>query len=79
MTICFNSRQRLSNIRHDRVCGLVTQDLAFFSPVFHLLINVKMSTIVGTLTFMSREIAFLVSLRLKNAEFLNIFSILRSI
>ena len=38
-----------------------------------LLINVKMPTIVGILTFMSGKIAFLAYMSLKKAEFLDIF------
>ena len=38
-----------------------------------LLINVKMPTIVGILTFMSGKICNNAYLRLKNAEFLDIF------
>ena len=38
-----------------------------------LLINVKMPTIVGILTFMSGKIAFLACPCLKNAEFIDIF------
>ena len=40
---------------------------------FFLLINVKMPTIVGILTFMSGKIAFQAYLSLKNAEFQGIF------
>ena len=41
---------------------------------FYLLINVKMPTTVGILTFMSRtKIAFLADLSQKKAEFLDIF------
>ena len=40
---------------------------------FFLLINVKMPTIVGILTLMSRIIAFSTYLSLKKAEFLDIF------
>ena len=46
---------------------------AQLSMNFFLLINVKMPTIVGILTFMSRKIAFLAYLSLKKAEFLDIF------
>ena len=41
---------------------------------FFLLINVKMPTIVGILTFTSRKIVLQAYLNLKNAEFLDIFS-----
>ena len=40
---------------------------------FFLLINVKMPTIVGILTFMRGRIAFSAYLSLKKAEFLDIF------
>ena len=43
------------------------------SMKFFLLINVKMPTVVGILTFMSRKIAFSAYLSLKNAVFLDIF------
>ena len=43
------------------------------SMEFFLLINVKMPTIVGILTFMSGKIAFSAYLSLKKAEFLDIF------
>ena len=42
------------------------------SMKFFLLINVKMPTIVGILTFISRKIASQTYLILKNAEFLDI-------
>ena len=42
-----------------------------------LLMNVKMPTTVGILTFMSRKIAFSAYLSLKNAEFLDIFILMR--
>ena len=41
-----------------------------------LLINVKMPTIVDILTFMSRKIAFSAYFSLKNAEFLNSFTLM---
>ena len=41
--------------------------------IFFLLINVKMPTIVGTLTFMSRKVAFSAYLSLEEAEFFYIF------
>ena len=41
---------------------------------FFLLINVKMPTFVGTLTFMSRKYSIHGYLSLKNAEFLDILS-----
>ena len=40
---------------------------------FFLLINVKMPTIVGILTFMSGKIAIYANLGLKKAEFLDFF------
>ena len=40
---------------------------------FFQLINVKMQTIVGILTFMSRKIAFYANLSLQKDEFLDIF------
>ena len=40
---------------------------------FFLLVNVKMPTVVGFLTCMSRKSSILDLLRLKNAEFLDIF------
>ena len=43
------------------------------SMKFFLLMNVKMPTVVGILTFMSRKTAFEAYLSLKTAEFLNIF------
>ena len=43
------------------------------STKFFLLMNVKMPTIVGILTFMSRNIALNAYLSPKNAEFLDIF------
>ena len=42
------------------------------SMKFFLLINVKMPTIVGILTFISRKIAFLAHPSLKKAKFLDV-------
>ena len=42
------------------------------SVIFFLLINVKMPTFVGILTFMIRKIAFYANLNLKYAECLDI-------
>ena len=44
---------------------------------FFLLINVKMPTIVGILTFMNRKNSVLGSSELENAEFLDIFILTR--
>ena len=40
---------------------------------FFLLINVKMPTVVGILTFMSKKMAFSACLSLQKAEFRDIF------
>ena len=46
---------------------LISADHEFF-----LLINLKMTTTVGILTFMSRKIAFYAYVSLKKADFLDI-------
>ena len=47
------------------------------SMKFFLVINVKMPTIVGILTFMNRKISILGYLSLKKAEFLDILILMR--
>ena len=47
------------------------------SMKFFLLVNVKMPTIVGILTFISRKNSVLAFLSLKNAEFLDIFILMQ--
>ena len=57
------------------VTGLVSCS-THLSMKFFPLINVKMPTIVGILTFMSKKIAFWAYLSLKIAEFLDIFRLM---
>ena len=54
-------------------CGLVIKNSTQLSMKFFLLINVKMPTVVGILTFMSRKNSIIDLSEPRKAEFLDIF------